>query len=58
MRPDPQLFRARLAEMGVLSEAEAEALRASIRTEVEQAIRYAEESPLPTEADLLTDVYT
>jgi len=51
-------FEARLAELGLLSPDAAAKIHADTLAEVTEAIAYAEESPLPTEDDLLTDVYT
>ena len=51
-------YRSRLVEMGALSQEDADSLRARIRAEIDEAIRYAEESPLPDPADLLADVYS
>jgi acetoin:2,6-dichlorophenolindophenol oxidoreductase subunit alpha len=51
-------FRARLAEQGLLPPDDADALRARVRAEVEEAIRYAEQSPLPDPSELLQDVYS
>jgi pyruvate dehydrogenase E1 component alpha subunit len=51
-------FQERLAEQGVLSSADAEALRARIRDDIAEAIRFAEESASPDPNELLTDVYS
>jgi TPP-dependent pyruvate/acetoin dehydrogenase alpha subunit len=51
-------LRARLAENGILSIEDADALRARVRAEVEEAIRFAEQSPMPELSDLLADVYS
>ena len=51
-------FEARLAELGVLSSSEAEAVHEATLAEIAEAIAFAEASPLPTLEDLLDDVYT
>jgi TPP-dependent pyruvate/acetoin dehydrogenase alpha subunit len=51
-------FQERLVEQGVLSGADAEALRARIRDDIAEAIRFAEESAAPDPRDLLADVYS
>jgi pyruvate dehydrogenase E1 component alpha subunit len=55
--PIPML-ESRLAEAGILSHDEAAAVHAAITEEALAAIAFAEESPLPDPAELLTDVYT
>ncbi len=56
---DPiETFRQVLAKDGVLSLEQSDALRARVRSEVEEAIHYAEESPLPDPDTLLQDVYS
>jgi TPP-dependent pyruvate/acetoin dehydrogenase alpha subunit len=52
------LFEARLAESGLLPAAAAEVVRAEIRAQVDDAVAFAEESPLPDPSGLLTDVYS
>ena len=52
------LFEARLAESGLLPPAAAEAVRAEIRAQVDDAVAFAEESPLPDPSGLLADVYS
>ena len=52
------LFEARLAESGLLPPEAAEAVRAEIRAQVDDAVAFAEESPLPDPAGLLADVYS
>jgi pyruvate dehydrogenase E1 component alpha subunit len=55
---DPiQLFKTRLIEEGVLSEESYEELDAAIRDEAEESVRFAEQSPLPSEASITEDVY-
>ena len=56
---DPiDLLEARLPELGVLSAAEIEAVHAEVEARIEEAIRFAEDSPLPDPSTLLDDVYT
>jgi pyruvate dehydrogenase E1 component alpha subunit len=58
-RRDPvELFEKRLAEEGILSPEEAKAVHDRVMAEIEEAIAFAEASPLPDPADVLTDVYT
>jgi len=55
---DPlKLFSASLKEEGVISESELQKIDAEVRAEVEQAVRFAEESPLPAPEELFTDIY-
>lgn len=56
---DPiDLLEARLPELGVLSAAGIEAVHAEVEARIEEAIRFAEDSPLPDPSTLLDDVYT
>jgi TPP-dependent pyruvate/acetoin dehydrogenase alpha subunit len=50
-------FRRHLIEAEALTEAEAEDIDGRVAVRIEEAIAFAEASPLPTEDDLLTDVY-
>jgi pyruvate dehydrogenase E1 component alpha subunit len=55
---DPiKLFSASLKEEGVLSDSEFQELEAQVKDQVEKAVRFAEESPLPDPKELHTDVY-
>ena len=55
---DPlKLFSTSLKEEGVLSEEELQKMDAEVRAEVEQAVRFAEESPQPAPEELFTDIY-
>ena len=56
---DPiKLFAASLKEEGVMvDEREFEKIEAQVREQVEKALRFAEESPLPAPEELYTDVY-
>lgn len=57
---DPiDLFEAQLSKARVLSKAAAKKIRDEITAEIEEAVAYAEASPMPDpETDMLTDVYT
>jgi len=44
--------------MGVLTEAQAREINERIIAQVEEAVRFAEESPWPTPEEVLEDVYT
>ena len=50
-------FRRHLVQTEALTEAEAEGIDRGVAARIEEAIAFAEASPLPTEEDLLTDVY-
>lgn len=50
-------FRKKLLESGVLTETAARSINNEVMKEIIEAVEYAEQSPSPTEADLLTDVY-
>jgi TPP-dependent pyruvate/acetoin dehydrogenase alpha subunit len=50
-------FREKLAEMGVLSKADADKIDQEINKEIEDAVKFAEESPLPDPKEALEDVY-
>lgn len=54
--PIPALRRDLIAR-GVLTEAQADAIDAAVEQEVEEAIRFAEESPFPDPHELYTDIY-
>jgi pyruvate dehydrogenase E1 component alpha subunit len=55
---DPiKLFAASLKEEGVLTEKEFADIDAQVVDQVEKALRFAEESPLPAPEELYTDVY-
>jgi pyruvate dehydrogenase E1 component alpha subunit len=51
------LLEARLAELGVLSAAEAKAVHDRVRADAAEAIAFAESSPFPAADQLLEDVY-
>lgn len=50
-------FRKRLLEMGVLPEKDAERIHQEIDKEIDKAVKFAEESPLPEAQDVVEDVY-
>ena len=50
-------FAARVTETGELSQADLDAVDAEVGAEIDTAVDGAKAAPLPTEADLLTDVY-
>jgi pyruvate dehydrogenase E1 component alpha subunit len=50
-------FAARVTETGELAQADLDAIDAEIGAEIDKAVNDAKAAPLPTEADLLTDVY-
>jgi len=55
---DPlKLFSASLKEEGVISESELKQIDTEVRAEVEQAVRFAEESPQPAPEELFTNIY-
>src|SRR6266850_2568178 len=55
---DPiKLFAASLKEQGVLSDTEFQQIEADVKEQVEQAVLFAEQSPLPAPEELFTDVY-
>jgi pyruvate dehydrogenase E1 component alpha subunit len=55
---DPiRLFQDSLEEAGVFSDKDFESIRQEAIAAVDQAIKFAEESPLPAESELFTDVY-
>jgi pyruvate dehydrogenase E1 component alpha subunit len=55
---DPiHLFQDSLEEAGVFTDKDFESIRQEAIAAVDQAIKFAEESPLPDESELFTDVY-
>jgi pyruvate dehydrogenase E1 component alpha subunit len=55
---DPiRLWKARLTQEGVLTEEKEQEIESATRTEVEESVRFAEESPIPSEASITEDVY-
>lgn len=56
---DPiKLWREALADQGVLSEAEADAITERIQADMEAAIEFAQASPDPVPEDLMRDIYS
>jgi pyruvate dehydrogenase E1 component alpha subunit len=52
-----QRFRAVVTEQGLLTAAELDAIDERAIAAIEEAARFAHDSPLPAKADVLTDVY-
>jgi len=50
-------FRKKLIEMGVLTEKEADKIHQEILKEIDNAVKFADESPLPAPEETLEDVY-
>lgn len=50
-------FRSRLIQMGILTEEELVGIEKKIATEIENAVKFAEESPYPEPEEALQDVY-
>jgi len=50
-------FRKKLIEMGVLTEKEADKIHQEILKEIDDAVKFADESPLPAPEETLEDVY-
>ncbi|MBA7716245.1 hypothetical protein ES703_125313 [subsurface metagenome] len=58
MKKDPiPRFRETLIEMGVLTEKDADRINQEINEEIEKAVKFAEESPLPAPEEALEDVF-
>ena len=56
---DPiKLFEAKLVDQGVASEKALDAVRERTRAQLDAAVKFAEQSPMPDPATLLDDVYT
>ena len=58
MRDPIEILRGVLEQRAILSGGGAERVLDEVRLEIQEAIAFAEASPEPTPADLLTDVYT
>jgi pyruvate dehydrogenase E1 component alpha subunit len=55
---DPlRLWQKQLVDEGILDDAKAAEIDAAAKLEAEDAAKFAEDSPFPTEADIFTDVY-
>uniref|UniRef100_UPI00333FEBED thiamine pyrophosphate-dependent dehydrogenase E1 component subunit alpha n=1 Tax=Castellaniella defragrans TaxID=75697 RepID=UPI00333FEBED len=52
-----KIFSARVTEAGVITQAELDAIDQEAAASIEDAVQQAKNAPLPTEADLTTDVY-
>ncbi len=52
-----QRFRKTVLEQGLLSEADLDAVDRRVKDTIEEAVRFAQESPLPTPDQTVTDVY-
>jgi pyruvate dehydrogenase E1 component alpha subunit len=58
LKRDPiDLFRAELERRGLLGEGVLDRIQASVDDEIEEAVRFAVDSPLPDPAELYNDVY-
>ena len=58
MKKDPiPRFRKKLIEMGVLTEKEADEINQAMLKELDEAVKFAEESPLPDPEEALEDVF-
>ena len=59
MAKDPiKQFEKKLLEMGILTQEKIEELDGTIERELDEAVRFAEESPFPDPSELTQDVYT
>jgi pyruvate dehydrogenase E1 component alpha subunit len=55
---DPiKTFTSTLKQAGVISDNDVNEIEARVKKEVERALQFADESPLPDESELFTDVY-
>jgi TPP-dependent pyruvate/acetoin dehydrogenase alpha subunit len=50
-------FAKKLAEMGILTEADAEKIHKEVKAEMDEAVKFALESPFPDPKEVLTDVF-
>ena len=50
-------FRKKLIEMGVLTDKEADKIHQEVEAEIDEAVKFAEESPFPSPEETLEDVY-
>ena len=51
-------FRKKLVEMGALTDKEADKIHQEVEAEIDEAVKFAEESPFPAPEETLEDVYT
>lgn len=57
-KKDPiEILRRKLTDMGVATAPELDAIRAEVSNEVEEAVKFAEQSPIPEPGDLIEDVF-
>lgn len=57
-KKDPiKIFKKYLVEEGILTEAEASKINQEVKTELEEAVKFAKESPYPAPEEALEDVY-
>jgi len=58
LKRDPlEIAKIRLAELSLMDEREAEQIRAEVASEIEEAVKFARESPAPSPADATADVF-
>jgi TPP-dependent pyruvate/acetoin dehydrogenase alpha subunit len=58
MKKDPiEIFKKRLIEEGILTQTDADRINQKMKTEVEEAVKFAKESPYPALEETLEDVY-
>ncbi|MCG8348421.1 MAG: thiamine pyrophosphate-dependent dehydrogenase E1 component subunit alpha [Chloroflexales bacterium] len=50
-------FRSAVTDQGLLTAADLDAIDQQAKASIDEAVRFADTSPLPTQADMLTDVY-
>ena len=50
-------FAAKLVDSGLATQAELDAITIKVTADVDEAVKFAEDSPFPTEAALMEDVY-
>jgi pyruvate dehydrogenase E1 component alpha subunit len=55
---DPiKVFTSQLKEAGIIDDSDVSEIEAQVKEEVESAVKFADESPLPDPQELYTDVY-
>ena len=52
------MFETELMNLGLMAAHEIEALKAEVETEIAEGVAFGDDSPSPSVADLLRDVYT
>ena len=52
-----KMFASRVTEAGVISKGELEAIDKEVAAQIAESVDFAKAAPLPTAADLMTDVY-